>query len=462
MLYDTISAISTAVSPAGIGIVRLSGPDSLKIASKIFEGKKSLESITSHTLRYGHIKDQDTIIDEVLLSYMKGPHSYTGEDVIEINCHGGVLPVTRVLELTYQHGARPAEPGEFTKRAFLNGRMDLSQAEAVMDVISSQNEYALQNSVSQLSGSLKKQISEIRNRIIYNTAFIESALDDPEHVSLDGFSDALYQELDLLSDQLSHMISSAENGRIIKEGIQTVIVGKPNVGKSTLLNTLAGRERAIVTDIAGTTRDALEEHIRIQGLSLNVIDTAGIRFTEDVVEKIGVERAKEYADSSDLILYIVDSSRDLDSNDEEIIQLLQGRRFIVLMNKSDLEQITTKDTLMQLLHTHQHSQAIPILDISAKEEEGIQEFQDLLLSMFIQGEISFDEGSCITNTRQKYAIMEAYQSIQLVKQAIEDGMPEDFYTIDMMTAYDQLGQITGETVGEDLVNEIFSKFCTGK
>ena len=459
MKKDTIAAIATAMSSAGIGIVRISGREAIEIIQKIFRGKKekNFAEEKTYTIHYGYIADGEEIIDEVLVMLMKAPHSYTGEDTVEINCHGGVYVVQRVLETVLKNGARPAEPGEFTKRAFLNGKMDLSQAEAVIDVITSKNEYALQSSVSQLRGSVKKKIETMRETLLYHTAFIETALDDPEHISVDGYGETLEKELIPIREELKKLIDSAGNGRIIKEGIQTVILGKPNAGKSSLLNVLSGRERAIVTEIEGTTRDVLEEQIHLNGLNLNMIDTAGIRQTEDVVEKIGVEKAREYAESADLIIYVADASRKLDENDREIAQIIAGKKVVVLLNKSDLEPVLTREELRTFLEDE-----FPVIEVSAKEEKGIRELEQQLKTMFLSGDLSFNDEVMITNMRQKSALQDAYMSLRKVQESIEDQMPEDFYSIDLMDAYEALGSITGETIGEDLVNEIFSKFCMGK
>lgn len=461
---ETIAAISTGMSNSGIGIIRISGEDAFQVIDRIYKGKEVLSKVQSHTIHYGYIVDEGETIDEVLVSIMRAPRTFTGEDTVEINCHGGVYVVKRVLDTVLRNGARPAEPGEFTKRAFLNGKMDLSQAEAVIDVITAKNEYALQSSMSQLKGSVKKKIEEIRKQIIYHTAFIETALDDPEHISVDGYGEQLQGVVDTLTEELKDLIDSSENGRIMKEGIQTVILGKPNAGKSSLLNVLSGRERAIVTDIEGTTRDVLEEQIQIQGLNLNVIDTAGIRETEDKVEKIGVDKAKEYAEQADLIIYVVDASRELDENDFEIMKIIAGKKVIILLNKMDLNVLISKENLEEQLRKEvgNKSESIPMIEISAKEEQGIRNFENLLKEMFLQGEISFNDEVYITNMRQKSALQDAYNSLKKVNESIEMGMPEDFYSIDLMDAYEALGSITGETIGEDLVNEIFSKFCMGK
>ena len=454
---DTIAAISTAMTPSGIGIVRISGPDAFQTADKVYRGKKGkkLSEQKSHTVHYGYIVDKGETIDEVLVLLMRGPHSYTGEDTVEIDCHGGVLVMRKILETVIQNGARPAEPGEFSKRAFLNGRMDLSQAEAVIDIINSKNDYALKSSVSQLRGSVQKKISDLRDKIVYETAFMESALDDPEHISLEGYPERLDITAKEILQEILHLISTADNGKRLKEGIRTVILGKPNAGKSSLLNVLAGEERAIVTDIAGTTRDILEEQIQLGGISLNILDTAGIRSTEDVVEKIGVDRAKSSARDADLIIYVADASLPLDENDYEIIRMIQDRKAVVLLNKTDLTTVLQKEDIQKLTDK-------TTIEISAKEETGLEELEQVLKEMFYQGEISFNDEVYITNARHKAALSDAAESMKKVIESIENGLPEDFYTIDLMDAYESLGSITGETTGEDLVNEIFSKFCMGK
>ena len=457
-MKDTIAAVATAMTASGIGIIRISGPESRNITGKIYRskgGKKKIEEVTSHTINYGFIWDKEELIDEVLVMVMDGPRSYTGEDTVEIDCHGGVLAMKRVLETVIKYGARPAEPGEFTKRAFLNGRIDLSQAEAVIDVINAQNEYALKSSVSQLRGNIQRIIREIREQIIYQIAYIESALDDPEHISIDGYGDTLRGETELIKGKIDRLLDTVREGKLMKEGIKTVIVGKPNAGKSSLLNTLVGEERAIVTDIAGTTRDILEETIVLHGISLRMMDTAGIRSTEDVVEKIGVGKAIENAKDADLILYVVDVSIPLDENDREIIALLRDKKAVVILNKTDLKQVVFEEDLKELV---EH----PIVSISAKEEEGIDRLEQQIKELFFAGKLTFNDEIYITNMRHKTALEEAKKSILLVENSIDMGLPEDFYSIDLMNAYEALGSIIGEAVGEDLVNEIFSKFCTGK
>lgn len=460
MEQDTIAAISTAVSNSGIGIIRISGKDAVAVADRVYRsggGKKRLADQPTHTIHYGYIVDQGETVDEVLVMLMRGPKSFTAEDTVEVNCHGGVYAMKRVLDVVLKNGARPAEPGEFTKRAFLNGRIDLSQAESVMDVIQAKNEYALKSSLQQLKGAVRTVIEELRNRILYQTAFIESALDDPEHISLDGYPDRLSEEVHQLQKTLSELIASSENGRILKEGIRTVILGKPNAGKSSLLNALVGEERAIVTDIAGTTRDALEETIAFQGITLNLIDTAGIRETEDVVEKIGVGRAIEKAGEADLILCVFDAARPLDENDREILKVIEGKQAILLLNKTDLA-VTLQETKLQELTGGRY----PVVSVSAKEQTGLSKLTEQIHNLFYQGEISVQDELYITNARQKHALLDAAEGLQRVQESISLGMPEDFYSIDLLAAYEALGTITGETVGEDLVNEIFSRFCMGK
>lgn len=468
---ETIAAIATALSDSGIGIVRISGENAIYIIDNIFRsaaGRRILTKVQSHTIHYGYIVDSDeNVIDEVMVAVMKAPRSYTTEDTVEINCHGGVLVMQKVLEAVLHAGARLAQPGEFTKRAFLNGRIDLSRAEAVIDVIHSQNEYALSSSVSQLKGQLSNKIHTLREDILYQIAFIESALDDPEHISLDGYPEQLAAKVIYFQQEIAKLLATADNGRLIKEGISTVIVGKPNAGKSSLLNMLLGEDRAIVTEIAGTTRDALHETINLHGISLNMIDTAGIHETQDVVEKIGVERAKKYAMDADLILYVVDASGNIDEDDQNIISLLDDKKAIILLNKSDLENKITEESLKENLAKRlKHIEDIRILRTStidpSSENSGMEELEETIRNMFFEGELKHNNELVVTNLRHKEALQDALHSLQLVERSIEDGMPEDFYSIDLTSAYASLGKIIGEEVDEDVVNEIFSKFCMGK
>ena len=458
MKTDTIAAIATAMTNSGIGIIRISGEEAIEVADKMIRLKsseKKLADCKSHTIHYGFAVDGDEVIDEVMVLLMLAPKSYTREDTVEIDCHGGTLVMTRILELVIKSGARPAEPGEFTKRAFLNGRIDLAQAESVIDVINAKNDFALKASIDQLQGAISEKIGTIRSEILHEIAFIESAIDDPEHYQLESYGDHLMQIVDEISDKIADLLKNAKNGSILKEGIRTVIVGKPNSGKSSLLNTLVGKDRAIVTDIAGTTRDVIEEQIRLNGISLNVIDTAGIRNTEDIVEKIGVDKAREYVETADLVIYVVDASIPLDEDDKKIIEILKERNTIILLNKSDLTSVITEEEMKGYLNKR-------ILSISAKHRIGIDELENTIEEMFFDGKIQMNEEVYITNARHTASLMEVQSSLKLVKQSILDGMPEDFYSIDLMNAYEELGKIIGESVEDDLVNEIFSKFCMGK
>ena len=460
MNTDTIAAIATAMSNSGIGIIRVSGNESIEIVDHVFRNSKkenSLKRYKSHTIHYGFIYDENKILDEVMVSVFKSPHSFTTEDTVEINCHGGILVLQKILELLIKNGARLAEPGEFTKRAFLNGRIDLSEAEAVMDVISSQNEMALQSSVKQLQGSVSDKVKELRSEIIYEIAFIESALDDPEHISLDGFTEKLENKIEFLSSSVDKLLSTAENGKMIREGIRTVIVGKPNAGKSSLLNLLAGEEKAIVTEIAGTTRDIIEENINLKGIHLHIIDTAGIRKSDDIVEQIGVEKAKKYTADADLVIYVLDSSVPLDQNDYDIMEMIREKKCIILFNKTDMESLVSFDDLKD-----KTDDSHIMIKISAKENKGIDDFEKAVEKMFFQGKIRENDEVMITNMRHKEALLEVKESLLQVKKSLDAGMPEDFYSIDLMSAYQSLGRIIGEETSEDLVNEIFSKFCMGK
>ena len=457
-MEDTIAAISTStVSSGGISIVRISGPDAIIIGDKVFKSKKNIKlaNVQSHTVHFGNICDNDNEIDEALVIVMKAPNTYTRENIIEIDCHGGILVTKKVLEAVLNAGARLAEPGEFTKRAFLNGRIDLSQAEAVIDIINAKNDYALKSSVNQLDGKLSEKIKNIREIILNNVAFIEAALDDPEHFDIDANVDNLKNDVENCLNNVENLLKTCDNGRIMHDGVRTVILGKTNAGKSSLLNALAKEERAIVTDIEGTTRDVLEEQVNLGGVTLNLVDTAGIRKTDDYVESIGVEKAKKYAQDADLVIFVVDSSRPLDKNDDDIISLIQNKNVIVLLNKSDMEQVVKPEDLKNL-------NKFSMVSISAKNETGLDKLEHAIKDMFFNGEISFNEEIYITNVRHKTLLQEALDSLHMVKDGINQGMSEDFLTIDLMTAYEKLGMIIGEEVEDDLADRIFSKFCMGK
>ncbi len=458
MKSNTIVAIATAMSPSGIGIVRISGEEAFAVAGRIFRGPKgplNWNEVAANTIHYGYIYDGEERIDEVLLMIMKGPHSYTAEDTVEIDCHGGVLVVKRILETVLKYGASPAEPGEFTKRAFLNGRIDLSQAEAVIDLIESRNRYAMTSSMNQLRGHVSEKIRSLRERLLHQIAFIEAALDDPEHISLDGYGAELAPILSGMKEELAVMIREAESSRLVREGIRTVILGKPNVGKSSVLNLMLGEDRAIVTNVAGTTRDTLEEHLMFQGISLNLIDTAGIRETEDIVEKIGVERARKQAEQADLILFVVDSSQDLEEDDHAMMEMIRDKKAIILLNKTDLEARMQPYELEVLAKKR-------VIPFSAKEGLGLERLADEIQKMFFEGKLTCNDELYLANARQKDALENALRSLEMVEMSMAGGFSEDCYSIDLMDAYEQLGFILGESVDDDLVNEIFGKFCMGK
>ena len=468
MEEKTIVGIASAAG-GGIGIIRVSGSESMKIVDSIFHpgkfnneenealiDKSYLQQQKSHTIHYGFIIDgNNEVVDEVMVSVMKAPATYTREDVVEINCHGGNYILQRVMQLLLEKGAFLAEPGEFTKRAFLNGRIDLSQAEAVMKMISSKNEFALQSAVKQLEGSVSKYIQQIREQILYEMGRIESALDDPEHYDLTGYSDELFDKTEQQIVSLQRLLDRFENGRMKSEGINTVIVGKPNAGKSSLMNILLDEDRAIVTDIAGTTRDALQESVRLGGLMLNLIDTAGIHNTEDTVEKIGVDRAKQYIEQADFILFVVEGSEEWSDEDEQILPLIAQKKGIILLNKADLKAKVSELFLKDKL-------SWDTIAFSNETKQGLQQLEQYITDKFERGDLQFNDQICLTSIRHKNAVMQAVNALHRVEQSIKDGMPEDFFTIDLMEAYQQLGLINGDTATEDLVNKIFEEFCMGK
>ena len=466
---DTICAIATAMSDAGIGIIRISGKDALTICDKIYLSPKKNHTLLSHepnTIKFGYIcgiKDENRIIDEVMISFMKAPHSYTREDVIEINSHGGMLVMNEILSILLEAGCRLAEPGEFTKRAFLNGRIDLTKAEAVMDIIGAQNKFALDSSRMQLQGNIYKEVKNLRKDILYQMAFIESALDDPENYDLNGFPEKLKTIINPMITKLEELLKTADEGKIRKDGIRTVIIGKPNAGKSSLLNALSGSERAIVTDIAGTTRDVIEETIRLDDIILNLIDTAGIRSTEDLIEKIGVDKAKEKIEEADLCLYILDSTSDIDDEDKEISRLVADKKTIIILNKNDLTgNIKITSDILPTLFSDISFDSIPVISTSLLNGEGLDSLKRAITDLFFNGEIAPKQEVYITNLRHKNLLAETLNSLKLVIDSIEKELSEDFYTVDLSNAYASLGEIIGEEVGDDLVEEIFSKFCMGK
>ena len=461
--FDTIASVATAVSHAGISVIRISGSQAFSIIDRIFkphDQSVDMKNPESYRMYYGNIMDGQDMIDECIILIMKGPHSYTREDVAEIDCHGGITVVSDILDLVLRSGARPAEPGEFTKRAFLNGRIDLSQAEAVMDLISSKNESSRKNAMNQLKGSLSDKIKKIRSEILYEIAYMESAMDDPEHYDLQDYPPALREKNENWIRETERLIESFDDGRRMSEGIRTCIVGKPNAGKSSLLNALMGEERAIVTEIPGTTRDTLEEQINIGGITLSLVDTAGIRNTSDLVESIGVERARKEIGRAELVLFVIDSSEEISREDLEIADLVRDKRKIILVNKSDLRQ--DQDIFQEDLLYDYMNEEDSLIPISAKYREGMDNLNTVLKNMFFHGRIDVNHDVIITNERHKNQLVQACESLICTRRSIDDGMPEDFFTIDLMNAYEKLGMIIGEAVEEDLVNEIFSKFCTGK
>lgn len=462
---DTIAAIATGMTPSGIGIVRMSGPGALQTAETVFRlpGGKKPGELPTHTIHYGMIMDGNDVVDEVMLLVMKAPRSYTKEDTVEIDCHGGPEVMRRILSVLLKNGVRAAEPGEFTKRAFLNGRIDLSSAEAVSDLIYAKNDFARENAVSQLQGSIFRKIMRMRSELLEQTAYIEAALDDPEHYSLDGYTQTLSAVTERLLSEIGQMIASYRNGSLLKEGIRAAIVGRPNAGKSSWMNLLSGRERSIVTQIAGTTRDTIEEEIRLGALTLRIMDTAGIHETDDMIERIGVEKAKQNLSQADLVIYVADASDVPDENDARIMSLIGKKPAVVLLNKSDLPvRITEAEMRTRLAEAGADMNRCRILTVSALTEQGTEEIEEAITELFFNGAVSFNDEIYITNARQYSALQDAQESLRLVKEGIENGMPEDFLSIDLMDAYESLGKMIGEAVEEDLIDEIFGKFCMGK
>ncbi|MBP5255170.1 MAG: tRNA uridine-5-carboxymethylaminomethyl(34) synthesis GTPase MnmE [Lachnospiraceae bacterium] len=457
MMEQTIAAVSTGHAASGIHIIRISGPEAIRIGDRVFAGRKPLGKVKSHTIHHGFIRFDGEDYDEVLVSVMKAPHTYTGEDTVEINCHGGLLVTNRVLELVLSQGARLAEPGEFTKRAFLNGKMDLTRAEAVADLIGAENRFAVKASLSQLKGTLERKVREMRTRILDEVAYIEAALDDPEHYDLDGYGETLSGHVREIHGEIRELLRTFDSGKILKEGIRTVIAGLPNAGKSSLLNLLSGSERAIVTPVAGTTRDVLEVPVRLGDISLLLMDTAGLRKTGDPVEQIGVDRAEKAIREADLVLYVTDSEKGFLPEDREILKTLDPRKVIVLSNKTDL------------LADHSPAgsgepipEAYEVLPFSALTGEGLETLEDAVLKRFLSAEIIENEQVFVTNLREKMCLQEAEESLVLVEEGILCAVGEEVLTIDLMNAYTALGKIIGESVGEDVIDRIFEKFCMGK
>ncbi len=457
---ETISAVATALGEGGIGIIRMSGNQASTILDKIFQGKKikSVADLPSQKMAYGNIIDPENQkkIDEVMAVVMRGPLSYTREDVVEIHCHGGVVPLKNILGLTLKYGARLAEPGEFTKRAFLNGRLDLAQAEAVIEVIRAKTDASLRMALGQLEGALSGKIRLMRDEILGMIANLEATIDFPEEDIEELTAQDVKRAVHKVLGEIDHLLATKETGRILREGLETVIIGKPNVGKSSLLNALLQEKRAIVTDVPGTTRDSIEEFVNIGGVPLKIVDTAGIRETTDIVEKIGVEKSREYIETADLILLLLDSSLPLSVEDREVLALLQGRQAIILINKTDLP------TALDMDEVHTYAAPKQVIKVSVMEGHGLPELEKKIVDMVYSGQVQEKEGAFINNLRQASLLEQAKEHLVAVQGTIDDGMPPDCIVVDLRDAWDKLGEITGDTVGEDIINQIFTKFCIGK
>ena len=455
---DTISAIATAMGEGGIGIIRVSGERAMAVATAVFQpasGRRLTDYGTQRAV-YGRIIDPDgAVVDEAMALVMQAPHSYTKEDVVELQCHGGIMPLRRTLQLTYQAGARPAERGEFTKRAFLNGRLDLSQAQAVMDIIGARTERSLSMATGHLAGHFSAGIQDMRHTILGQIAHLEAAIDFPEDEVDDVVTENVIKNVVDVRNKIRRLLRTAHTGRILREGLMTAIIGKPNVGKSSLLNALLREERAIVTDIPGTTRDSIEEYANVGGVPLRIIDTAGIRATDDVVEQIGVDKAKAYVDQAALILALFDASRELTAEDEEILSLVDGREALILLNKSDLKPVLD----VQQLKAKTSSEIIPV---STVDEDGLEALTKAIMAKVYTGDMSNDEGTFVNDERQAEILRRADEHLAACLRTIEAEMGLDFISIDLRSAWEKLGELTGETVGEDIIDEIFSKFCIGK
>ncbi|SDY89413.1 tRNA modification GTPase trmE [Proteiniborus ethanoligenes] len=460
MDFDTIAAIATAPGEAGIGIIRISGKKALDVGDKIFRNKRqaSLRECEERKLNYGHIIDpkDGKKIDEVLAVYIKSPYTYTTEDIVEINCHGGIIPVRRILELVLENGARLAEKGEFTKRAFLNGRIDLSQAEAVMDLVSAKTESSFDVSLNQLEGSVSKEVKQLQNTLLGMLAHVEASIDFPEDDVEDLAYSSLKEQGEQVLNKLSSLLETVYTGRILKEGLKTVILGKPNVGKSSLLNAVLRENRAIVTDIPGTTRDVIEEYVNIKGVPLKIVDTAGIRDTEDIVERLGVDRAKELLNQADLIISVFDTSTELSKEDFHIIDLIKDKKVIVLLNKSDLPSKISEEDIERYLPNKR------IINTSIANNEGIEALENNIEEMFLSSEVKIKDNIIINNVRHRDQLLKAKENIEEALQSIGLNMPLDCIEVDIKYCWENLGEITGDTVGEDIIDKIFSEFCIGK
>lgn len=453
---DTIVAISTAIGNSGIGIIRLSGENCFDIIKKIFKTKEEEVNIKPNTINYGYIVDRDEIIDEVLVSFFKSPKSFTTENMCEINSHGGIIIMNRILEICIKNGARLAEPGEFTKRAFLNGRIDLSQAEAIIDVINAKSEKEAKASMKQLNGFLSSKLKNIKEMIMEVLVDIEASIDYPEYDIEEVTNNRVLNVMEKVKEELKKLRKTFDNGKMIKEGVNIAIIGKPNAGKSSLLNAILREDRAIVTEYEGTTRDTIEEFIQIDGIPVKIVDTAGIRETDNFVEKIGINKSKEAADKADFVIVIIDSSKDLTQEDKEILNIVKNKKGVILLNKNDLVSKINNEEI------EKYSDGKQILSISALNKEGIDKLFNVISNMYKFNEIEIDDSVTITNNRHKVAINNMIENVDKSIKTINDKMPIDIITINITNILTEIGKITGESVSEDIINEIFKKFCLGK
>ncbi len=455
--FDTITAISTAIGEGAIAVVRVSGPESITFVDNIYKGKNKLSTVDTHTVHYGHIIDSSNrVVDEVMVTVMHKPRTFTTEDTVEISCHGGILAVKRVLEVVLEEGARLAEPGEFTKRAFLNGRIDLSQAEAVIDIIRSKTDRAMNVALKQADGRLSKLIAGLRYKIIELMAHIEVTIDYPEHDVEEVTYQLLLSQSKEVKQSIEKLLQTAKQGKILREGLSTVIVGRPNVGKSSLLNTLIQENKAIVTDVPGTTRDVIEEYINVRGVPLRLVDTAGIRETEDIVEKIGVEKSKQALGQADLILLVLNNNELLTKEDVTLLQLVKSMNVLVIINKIDLEPVLEMEKVKAWIDEKK------IMMTSIKEEEGIDQLEEAIADMFFSGKIDYDDEAYVSNSRHIRLLQQSIGAISDTIQSIETQVPIDMIQIDLRFTWERLGEITGDTVSDDLLDQIFSQFCLGK
>ncbi|MDT9026558.1 MULTISPECIES: tRNA uridine-5-carboxymethylaminomethyl(34) synthesis GTPase MnmE [Rossellomorea] len=461
MEFDTIAAISTPMGEGAIAIVRLSGDQAFDIGDKVFKGMKgnSMKDFASHTIHYGHIIDPDTeqVVEEVMVSVMRGPKTFTREDIIEINCHGGLVSVNKVLQLVLKNGARLAEPGEFTKRAFLNGRIDLSQAEAVMDLIRAKTDRAMNVALNQMEGRLSNLIRKLRQEILETLAHVEVNIDYPEYDDVEEMThNVLLEKSKYVRDEIDKLVRTSEQGKILREGLSTVIIGRPNVGKSSLLNSLVHENKAIVTDIPGTTRDVIEEYVNVRGVPLRLVDTAGIRETEDIVERIGVERSRQVLKEADLILLVLNYADELTPEDEQLFEAVRGMDVIVIVNKTDLPQKIDIDKVRKLAENHQ------LVTTALLEEQGIDELEEAISSLFFAGSIEAGDMTYVSNSRHIALLNQASIAINEAINSVEMGTPIDIAQIDLTRTWELLGEIIGDSVHESLIDQLFSQFCLGK